>query len=133
MQEFYAESGYDLDLQWAESSFRFLSSNPMLGRVWLAHSNGMPIGHAVLTVRYTMEHGGLGGYVDDLFVQPAFRRRGVAQALLGELFDECRERECKSIQVEVGVANVAARGLYTKFGLAAHIDGRLLMSRCGLT
>ena len=33
-----------------------------------------------------MEHGGLSGYVDDLFVRPSFRRRGVASGLLRESF-----------------------------------------------
>jgi GNAT superfamily N-acetyltransferase len=60
-------------------------------------------GHAVLTLRYTMEHGVLSGYIDDLFVKPQFRRQRIARALLSELFDECRRRTCKSIYVEVGI------------------------------
>lgn len=128
MVEFYAESGYQLDTQWAASSFAALCSMPQWGRAWLADSCGQPVGHAVLTVRYTMEHGGLSGYIDDLFVRPSYRRRGVASALLGELFHDCRARGCKSVQVEVGGANAAARGVYAKFGLNPHQDGRLLLA-----
>ena len=58
----------------------------------------------------------------------AFRRRGVARALLEELFKECRVRDCKSVQVEVGQGNAAARRLYARFGLVPHQDDRILLS-----
>ena len=128
MDEFYAESGYPLDAQWATASFAALCSMPDWGRAWLAYSDGKPVGHAVLTVRYTMGHGGLSGYVDDLFVQPSFRRRGVASALLREVFQDCRTRACKAVQVEVGAANVAALAVYARFGLKPLQDGRLLLA-----
>lgn len=128
MHDFYAESDYALDHQWADASFRELLASPAVGCVWLASSDAEPIGHAVLTVRYAMEHGGLSGYVDDLYVRPDFRRMGAGNALLNELFAECRRRGCKSSNVEVGEDNLPARGLYEKFGLLAAQDGRVLLS-----
>lgn len=128
MQPFYSEAGFQLDLAWARASFLALLSRPELGCAWLAYRHGVPVGHAVLTVRYTMEHGALSGYVDDLFVQPEFRRQGVAWELLGELFKECGARDCKSVQVEVGQSNAAACGLYAGFGLVPHQDDRMLLS-----
>jgi len=128
MGEFYAEAGYPLDAWWATSSFATLLSKPDWGRAWLADLNGQPVGHAVLSVRYTMEHGGLGGHVDDLFVRPSFRRQGVARALLDELFEDCRARGCRSVHVEVGSANVAALRVYAEFGLVPHQDGGLLLA-----
>jgi ribosomal protein S18 acetylase RimI-like enzyme len=127
MHEFYAESGYSLDRPWAASSFLSLLGDPSLGCCWLACRGSEPVGHAVLTLRYTMEHGGMGGYVDDLFVRPRFRRRGAARAMLAELFAECRARGCRSVQVEAGRDNAAALRLYAEFGLVAHEDGRVLL------
>src|SRR5690242_12704955 len=95
MHEFYAESGYPLDRQWAASSFLQLLSEPSLGCSWLVYREAEPVGHAVLTLRYTMEHGGLGGYVDDLFVRARCRRLGAARAILGALFAECHARGCR--------------------------------------
>jgi ribosomal protein S18 acetylase RimI-like enzyme len=128
MEEFYAESGYPLDAQWAASAFSALLSRPDWGRTWIAHSGGRAVGHVVQSVRYTMEHGGLSAYVDDLFVKPAFRRMGVARALLDRLFDDSRARGCRSVQVEAGKANTAALALYAKFGLVPHQDDRLLLA-----
>jgi len=128
MEEFYAESSYPLDRQWAGSALLRLISEHAWGCIWLARSGGEALGHAVLTVRYTMEHGGLSGYVDDLFVRPAFRRQGVGRALLNALFRECHVRGCKSVQVEVGPNNAPALGLYAAFGLMPRGDDRQLLS-----
>lgn len=126
MAAFYAEAGFSLDGQWAAASFVTLLSKPEWGGVWIAEASGQPVGHAVLTVRYTMEHGGLSGYIDDLFVEPSWRRQGVARALLEAVFQACRERNCQSVQVE-SAANAAALGLYGQFGLRPHQEGRLLL------
>jgi ribosomal protein S18 acetylase RimI-like enzyme len=128
MQDYYAEANFPLDLESASSSFHALLANADSGCVWLAHPGTQPVGHAVLTVRHTMEHGGLSGYVDDLFVQPPFRRAGVGRAMLAQLFAEARCRGCSSVQVEVGASNVPALALYSKHGLAPSQDDRLLLS-----
>src|SRR5215831_5879866 len=82
MHDFYAESGFALDRAVHEAAFIQLLSNPALGAVWIARHDGVPAGHVVLTVRFTMEHAGLSGYVDDLYVRPEFRRRGIGRQLL---------------------------------------------------
>jgi GNAT superfamily N-acetyltransferase len=129
MHDFYAESSYPLDRGWAAASFRALLDRPALGRVWIARCDNAPVGHAVLTVRHTMEFGGLSAYIDDLFVMPAFRRRGAGHALLLALLAECRIRDCRSLQVEVGAANAPALALYSSFGLERAHGERLLLSR----
>jgi len=128
MHDFYAESGFALDRTTTAHALRTLLSDPSLGLIWLAHSNKFPVGHAVLTVRFTMEHEGLSGYIDDLYVRPQYRRGGVGRCLLNEVFAECRRRGYRSLQVEVGQSNVAALSLYERFGLHAATDGRVLAS-----
>jgi ribosomal protein S18 acetylase RimI-like enzyme len=126
MRAFYRETDYPLDQGWADAAFSTLLEHSELGCVWLAECQHAAVGHAVLTVRYTMEHGAPSGYIDDLFVQPEFRRRGIARALLAELFEECRRRGCKSMYVEVGDRNAPAIELYRRFGLGPFQDGRVL-------
>ena len=128
MREFYAESGYELDVSEAAGSFRTLIEQPALGGVWLADIEGRGAGYVVLSVRYAMEFGALSAYIDDLFVKPAFRRRGVATALLDALFAACTARGCASIHVEVGAANRPALALYSRFGLVPPKDDRVMLS-----
>jgi ribosomal protein S18 acetylase RimI-like enzyme len=128
MDAFYAEFSYPLDRHWASNSFAQLLSTPALGSVWLARAGGRPVGHAVLSVRYTMEHGALSGYIDDLYVSPLFRQRHIASQLLRALGKECGRRGCAAVYVEVGDTNTAALATYRKFGLMPTTDGRLLLS-----
>jgi ribosomal protein S18 acetylase RimI-like enzyme len=128
MDAFYAESSFPLDRQWAADSFVQLLSMPALGCVWLARVGAKAIGHAVLSVRYTMEYAALGGYIDDLYVTPEFRRQQVASRLLRALVEECRGRACASLHVEVSGSNIAALATYKRFGLTPATDGRLLLS-----
>ena len=127
MEAFYAESSFPLDREWAANSFKRLLSEPSLGCVWLARVGGRAVGHAVLSVRYTMEHAALGGHIDDLYVEPAFRRQHVASHLLRVLVQECHRRACASLYVEVGESNTAALATYRRFGLAPITDGRVLL------
>ena len=128
MQEFYSESGFQLDHGWAESSFQSMLASPALGALWLARTGVESVGHAVLSVRYSMEFGGLIGYIDDLYVKPKYRGMGAGSALLAALYAECQSRSCKSVQVEVGDSNTPALALYSKFGLESADDGRILLA-----
>jgi ribosomal protein S18 acetylase RimI-like enzyme len=124
MREFYAESSYPLDQAWAAQAFASLISEPSRGAVWLMEQDGVIAGHVVLSVRHAMEFGGLSAYIDDLFVRPAYRRQGAGRAGLDALFAECRRRDCRSIEVEVGPDNRAANALYRRYGLAQGTDQR---------
>ena len=128
MEEFYAESAFTLDRNWARSAFLRLLDSPELGCVWIAERGDIAVGHAVLTLRYTMEHGALCGYIDDLFVKPEFRRHGTARSLLSAVVAESRRRGCRSIYVEVGQDNVPAIRLYQQMGLKPFQDGRVLLN-----
>ena len=124
MSQFYAESSYALDREWAAASFAQLLRDEARGAVWIARRGTEPAGHVVLTLRHSMEFGGSAGIVDDLFVRPQFRCQGVGSALLSALFDACRKLHVAAVHVEVGPGNVAASALYHAFGLreASNLD-----------
>jgi ribosomal protein S18 acetylase RimI-like enzyme len=124
MREFYGESSYPLDDAWAVAAFEHLLGEPALGAVWLVEDGTEPIGHVVLTVHFSMEFGGLCGTIDDLFVKPAYRRRGAGNAAIEAVIAECRRRGCRALSVEVGTDNRAAKALYENVGLVSVNDGR---------
>lgn len=128
MDAFYAESDYRLDRRWASESFKVLLSDPALGAAWLLFHDEKPAGYIALTVRFAMEYGGLEGHIDDLFVAKPFRRIGLGRLALRTVIDECRRRRILALRVEVGRDNVAARALYSSFGLHPHTDGRQLLT-----
>jgi len=124
MREFYAESSFRLDRDWARRAFECLIAEPVHGAVWLIEGDGVPVGHIVLSLRFTMEFGGLSGYIDDLFVRPTHRRRGAARAGLEALFAECHRLGCRAIHVDVSADNEAANVLYRRYGLVLGDEAR---------
>jgi len=58
--------------------------------------------------------------VHDLYVDSAYRGRGVGKALLQAAEDEARRRECCKVTIECLSGNDVALGVYKKFGFAAY-------------
>lgn len=128
MDQFYRESGYSLDRQWAVTTFSTLISRPNLGAAWVLLDDNRPVGFAVLTVRFSMEHGGMEGCIDDLFVDAAHRRRGLARRGLEAVFRECDRREVIVVSVIVGADNLPAKALYAEHGFRAGADHRVTLT-----
>jgi len=124
MSQFYAESNYALDCEWAAASFGQLLRDEGRGAVWIARHGAESVGHVVLALTHSMEFGGLAGIIDDLFVRPQFRRQGIGSALLSAVFDDCRKLHVAAVHVEVDPTNVAASTLYRAFGLRGHSTER---------
>ena len=55
----------------------------------IAEWNGKPAGFAVWFLNFSTFRGRHGIYVEDLFVRPAFRRRGIGKALMARLAARC--------------------------------------------
>jgi GNAT superfamily N-acetyltransferase len=127
MREFYAETGMPLDPGVARRAFATLVGDPRLGRVWiLQDGDGRgTAGYVVLTLGYSMEFGGYDAFVDDLFVRPPYRSRGLGRAALDTVIGECRSRDVRAVHLEVDRNNGVAKRLYGAFGFVDH-DRELL-------
>jgi len=93
---------------WSENLFRAALENPGAA-VLLAEEDGAVLGYAVLSA--VLDEGNL----DNIAVAPEYRRRGVADALLGALTGF--GRECLALlTLEVRASNAPAIALYEKHG-----------------
>jgi GNAT superfamily N-acetyltransferase len=126
MQAFYAEANFSLSSGPAAGAFEMLLAEPRLGGAWLAVEDGESVGHAVLTVCFSMEYGGLRGFVDDLYVRPEARGRGAGMSLLAAVRTAADARGVRALHVEVGPDNAIARRLYARAGYAD--SGHIFMS-----
>jgi ribosomal protein S18 acetylase RimI-like enzyme len=122
MSEFYSEAAYKLNSQRAAEAFAALLSDEKLGFVWFIRSKSDDVGYLVLTLCYSMEFGGTNAYIDDFYINPAFRGVGLGTASLGELRAFCNERGYRAIHVETGRENTAA--LFTGELASAKLIGR---------
>jgi ribosomal protein S18 acetylase RimI-like enzyme len=125
MDEFYAEAAFTLDRAEAHASFETLLSDPRLGSVQLVEDKGEVVGYLVVALVFAMEHGGITAVVDDFFMRPAWRGRGLGTAALAHVRSACLARGVRAMRVEVGHDNAAAQAVYRHNGFAT-VDHRLM-------
>ena len=116
MTEFYAEAATPLNAARATEAFAALLADDRLGKVWLIQAGNNDVGYVVVTFSYSMEFGGRNGFVDDLFIQPAFRGAGLGTAALKEVRTFCQKRGVRALHLETGRDNAAAQALYRRAG-----------------
>ena len=126
MQQFYAEANFTLSEHAASRAFEALLDDSRLGQVWMIEFDGHPAGFVVLTVSFSMEYGGLRGFVDDFFVAPQYRHRGLGHAALEAVKLACRRRGLRALLVETGPDNHAALNAYRSVGFVD--SGRCLLT-----
>lgn len=122
---FHREDGHPLSSA-GEAALRQIVSGEPLARCWLIRRSGAAIGYLVLTLGYSVEHGGRDGFIDDLYVIPSARGRGVGAAMLNFALEQARGLGILTLHLEVETANERANTLYRSLGFAE--NGRRLMS-----
>jgi ribosomal protein S18 acetylase RimI-like enzyme len=82
-----------------------------------------PDGVALLRFRPALWSNGLEAYLQELYVVPELRGRGIGRALLQRAMDLSRERGADGIDLNTGETDTAARGLYESMGFTNREGG----------
>lgn len=90
--------------------------------VIIAELDGAPAGFALFFHNFSTFLGRRGLYLEDLFVQPAFRGRGVGRALLSRMAAMAVERGCGRFEWSVLDWNESAIGFYESVGALPQSD-----------
>ncbi len=85
-------------------------------RVVIADWNGEPAGFALYFYNYSTWQGRAGLYLEDLFVRPVYRRRGIGKALLVHLARIAVEEGCGRYQWQVLDWNTPSIEFYESLG-----------------
>jgi GNAT superfamily N-acetyltransferase len=76
-EDFHAEDGHVLD-EGGRRALAAIADGEPLARAWLFELGGRAIGYGVLTLGFSVEYGGRDGFIDDLYLAPVARGRGLA-------------------------------------------------------
>jgi len=90
--------------------------------VLIAELDGEAVGFALFFPNYSTFLGKAGIYLEDLFVRPSARGRGVGRALLSRLAAIATERGCGRLEWAVLDWNESAIGFYEKLGAEPQSD-----------
>lgn len=88
----------------------------------IAESDGVAVGHAIFFHNFSTWEGKRGLYLEDLYVTPSARGRGIGRALLRHLARLAVERDCARFEWSVLDWNEGAIALYRALGARALDD-----------
>lgn len=125
---FYEHFGYPYAEEQKARALEELIGDPALGVAWLVALGGEVVGYSILSFYFSLEFGGRTAFVDELFVVPERRGRGIGTAVLGLLEEEGRRLGLRALHLESEAANTGATALYTRLGFVDY-HRRLLTKR----
>jgi ribosomal protein S18 acetylase RimI-like enzyme len=125
MREFYAHEGLLFQEPAARAAVLGLLREPSAGRVYLIEVGGSPagrtpVGYAVLTLGYSLAYQGRDAFIDELYLDPAHRGRGLGRQTVAFLTETCRALEVRALHLEVERVNAPAQQLYLGTGFEGH-------------
>ena len=105
---------------------KFLAS-PDLGKAWVFLDRETLVGYIVLTFGYSFEFHGRDSFIDELYIEPQYRRQGIGRRAMQFVEERARELGVNAIHLEVDQGNDPAAELYRRAGYDDH--ARFLMTK----
>ena len=105
-----------------------LLGNSRFGRVWLIHAETLPVGYVAVCFGYSIEFAGPDAFIDEMFIVPEQRGRGIGRSVLRLLKPEAAALGLKALHLEVARTNERARRLYASAGFRSREQFFLMSS-----
>ncbi|SMX48476.1 GNAT family N-acetyltransferase [Maliponia aquimaris] len=125
---FHAEMGFDTDEAHRTAALAPLLSGSPHGAAWLIGPRRAPVGYIVLTFGWSLEFGGLDAIVDEIYIRPAVRGRGMGLEALDGIAKSMKSAGVRALHLEVDSTDDNARRLYAK-ALFRPRENYIFMSR----
>jgi ribosomal protein S18 acetylase RimI-like enzyme len=119
--------GFHFDETAVRAALEQLVTAPALGQVWLICDQEKPVGYAVLTYGFSLESHGRDALIDEIYVAPDYRSRGIGRWIVQQMEAEARALGAARIYLEVERPNSRAQAFYRQLGFEDH--NRYLMSK----
>jgi ribosomal protein S18 acetylase RimI-like enzyme len=111
---------YYFDEHAVRSVLRQFLADPGLGMAWVFSDGATIAGYIVLTLGYSFEYHGRDAFVDELYVDPQHRRRGIGREALKFVDEQARTMGVTALHLEVDQGNDPALELYQHAGYQDH-------------
>jgi ribosomal protein S18 acetylase RimI-like enzyme len=125
---FHAEEGITQTDEARHAALAPLLEGLPYGVVYLIGPPRAPIGYIVICFGWSVEFGGLDAIIDELYIRPGVRGRGIATEALIALPRALSEGGLRAIHLEVDRENTKAMTLYKRAGFKPR-DNYILMSK----
>lgn len=117
-RDFYHSDAVDHDIpeEFHEDAWQeMLRSEEYMTGYLIETEEGEPAGYAIISKTYSHEGGGMVWWIEELYIQPDYRGRGLGKAFFN-FIDEVKDSSVTRVRLEVELENEKAIQLYKKFG-----------------
>ena len=130
VEQFYRHFGYPYQEARKRAVLTELMRRRSLARTFLIQQAGETLGYVLLMFTFSLEFDGPVAFIDELFVKPACRQKGVGSKVLAEVERLCASMGMRAIRLETEEGNPRATALYARSGYHAH-DRRIMTKVIG--
>lgn len=123
---FNAEDGHPLS-RGGRAALKALCEGTPHGWAFMIELEAKTIGYIVVGLGFSVEFGGVDGFLDEFYVEPVYRGRGIGTAAMTELGKLARKWKVKALHLETMPTNDRAARLYARLGYK--VSERRLMSK----
>ncbi|MGH1577055.1 GNAT family N-acetyltransferase [Planktotalea sp.] len=128
VQAFHLEEGIQSTEFHIKKALEPLLEGSPHGAVYLIGPSRSPIGYIVVTFGWSIELGGLDGFIDEIYIRSGVRGRGVGTEVISALVAMLKSVGMMALHLEVEPQNERALRLYKRCHFKLR-DGYHLMSR----
>lgn len=125
---FHAEEGIEMSDEARQNAVAPLLEGIPHGTAYLIGPARAPIGYVIITFGWSLEFGGLDAILDEIYIRPGVRGRGIASEALIALPNALAAGGLKAIHLEVKRDNAPALKLYQRAGFKPR-DHHMFMSK----
>jgi ribosomal protein S18 acetylase RimI-like enzyme len=114
-RDFHVEDGSPLD-EAGEATIEHVAAGEPMAPAYMLEENGIIAGFFILTLGYSVENGGMDGFIDDIYLIPERRGRGLGRKAVTLAVEAAKEVGIRALLLEVEAHNGRAYELYRKMG-----------------
>lgn len=97
-----------------ENAVRRLITDRSLGAIWLVSGDGTHVGYIALCLGFSIEFAGFDAFIDEFYIVPEFRGKGIGTKAITLIKDEARKIGVRALHLEVARSNNKAHKFYTR-------------------
>lgn len=125
---FHEEAGTPLEAAHIDAALAPLLEGSPHGAAYLVGPTNGPIGYVIVTFGWSVEFGGMDGWIDEIYFRPSIRGRGMGAEVISKLAAMLRSVGMKALHLEVDPENARALRLYKRCHFRARA-GYQMMTR----
>ncbi|MEO0989605.1 MAG: GNAT family N-acetyltransferase [Pseudomonadota bacterium] len=126
VRAFHAEMEIEMDEGVRQGAIAPMLTGIPQGAIYLIGPRTAPVGYVALAFGWSIQMGGLDGFIEEFYVRPAVRGRGMGGEVLHALAQTLKGAGLKSLHLEASRTNPRIRGLYERWGFVANDDYYLM-------